>query len=379
MGKPTNPIEIFRAGRHVTADGARLEFTEEQLQACVDSYDTALHEAPIVIGHPKADLPAYGWVSGLSLDGGVLSANPSQVDPAFAELVDKGRFKKISASFYAPDSEVNPKPGTWYLRHVGFLGAEPPAVKGLKNASFADGGKGVVNFMDWDDMQNASLWRRLREWFIGEKGQDTADQVIPGYVVDQLQQSAAAESDADQTLQPAFRELRTTYLTPKEPLMAGKDPAAQTAEFAERERVIGAREAAIAAREADALKADWTNFCEGLVRDGKLTPAQRVHVMTLATQLPATVQVAEFTEGGVETKRPALQVFRDLIALLPKQVEFREVARPDGKSAQVDLTDAPALARAAQDFQESERQAGRSVSIERAVEHVVAQHEGAAQ
>ena len=63
----------------------------------------------------------------LSLNGGDLLAEPDQLDPQFAELVGNGRFKKVSASFYLPDSPNNPKPGTLYLRHVGFLLAQPPS------------------------------------------------------------------------------------------------------------------------------------------------------------------------------------------------------------------------------------------------------------
>ncbi len=51
-------------------------------------------------------------------------------------MVKAGRFKSRSASFYHPDNPNNPKPGVYYLRHVGFLGAQPPAVKGLKAVEF---------------------------------------------------------------------------------------------------------------------------------------------------------------------------------------------------------------------------------------------------
>lgn len=54
-------------------------------------------------------------------------------------MVRAGRYKKLSASLYAPDSPANPSPGAWYLRHVGFLGAQPPAIKGLAPVNFAAG------------------------------------------------------------------------------------------------------------------------------------------------------------------------------------------------------------------------------------------------
>lgn len=126
--------------------GAQLQFSEADLQQTVAAYDPARHEAPLVIGHPAHDLPAYGWVQSLSFNEGALDATPAQVNPDFAEMVAVGAFKKISASFYSPTSPANPVPGVYYLRHVGFLGAQPPAVKGLRTPQFADPEDGVLTF-----------------------------------------------------------------------------------------------------------------------------------------------------------------------------------------------------------------------------------------
>lgn len=68
------------------------------------AYDPSVHEAPLVIGHPRTEDPAWGWVKALSLSGVDLMAEPAQLDPQFAEMVTDGRFKKVSASFYLPDS-----------------------------------------------------------------------------------------------------------------------------------------------------------------------------------------------------------------------------------------------------------------------------------
>lgn len=120
--------EIFRAGAHVDASGQAREWTEADLDRIVGNYDPQRHEAPIVIGHPKSNAPAFGWVEALKRVGKSVFARFKQVLPEFAELVREGRFKKRSISLY-PD-------GT--LRHVGFLGAVPPAIKGLGDFSFSD-------------------------------------------------------------------------------------------------------------------------------------------------------------------------------------------------------------------------------------------------
>jgi len=139
-------LKIFKAGHHVDSDGLPRRFTRDDLRIIAAIYNPARHEAPLVIGHPAQNAPAYGWVKRLRDTNGVLEAEVDQVDPAFAETVRSGRYKKISASFYTPDSPGNPVPGTYYLRHAGFLGATPPAVKGLGSAMFSGTEDKVASF-----------------------------------------------------------------------------------------------------------------------------------------------------------------------------------------------------------------------------------------
>jgi hypothetical protein len=146
----TIPIEIFKPGRHITSMGVAIDFSAAQLEASAKAYDPALHEAPIVLGHPEEDSPAYGWIKSVTFANDVMQADADQLAPSFVESVRRGRYKKVSASFYPPNSARNPKPGVYYLRHVGFLGAASPAVKGLRQAAFADACNDaiVVEFSD---------------------------------------------------------------------------------------------------------------------------------------------------------------------------------------------------------------------------------------
>lgn len=318
---PPETIEIFRTGRHVAMSGEALAFADTDLAAIAAGYDPAKHEAPIVVGHPAHDAPAYGWISGVSADGGRLAATPSQVDPAFAELVKAGRFKKVSAAFYRPDSPNNPTPGSYYLRHVGFLGAQPPAIKGLKPVAFAEEDQ-VVVFGDWNDMAAANLFRSLRDYIIGRDGQAAADQALPDYLITGLTVSAAQPDDDDgPTPAPSFAD--------PQPASRTDDPRA--AELATREAAIAAREAALAEREAAGRKAELSAFLEGLRNDGRLLP---VEVEPLARFMETLGdQPVAFAEGA-EPQAPGAWL-RGFLTTLPKRVEFGEVA----KSA--DLTTAP--------------------------------------
>lgn len=142
------PLHIFKPGLHTASCGTTLNFTQSDLTATVAAYNPTLHEAPLVIGHPQHDAPAAGWVKTLTATPEGLIAEPQQIDAAFAEQIAKGSYKKISASFYHPTAPNNPVPGVYYLRHVGFLGAQPPAVKGLRAIELAEGEPGVIHFSE---------------------------------------------------------------------------------------------------------------------------------------------------------------------------------------------------------------------------------------
>ncbi len=129
-------VEIFKVGTHRAMDGTEAAYGERELRVAAAAYDPAIYKAPIVIGHPEMDAPAYGWVEALEFAGGTLGAWVDQLAPEFEAAVAQGHYRNVSAAFWPADAPGNPKPGVLYLRHVGFLGAAAPAVKGL----------GVVNF-----------------------------------------------------------------------------------------------------------------------------------------------------------------------------------------------------------------------------------------
>ena len=330
--RPMNKsIHIFKAGTHTAMSGATLTFSEHDLAASAKAYDPVIHEAPLVVGHPKADAPAYGWVKSLTYAEAGLHADPDQVDAAFAELVQAGRFKKVSASFYTPDSPANPVPGVFYLRHVGFLGAQPPSIKGLKQAEFADSDEGIVEFSEWDDVQNASLWRNLREWIIGKFGVEEADKTIPQYAVQQLEQSAQQEiiedaTEGDASPQPAFHEPNPGDI------MSEQDKARLAELEAENARLKQQQADFAEQQKRDKTATDHARhlaFAEGLIKAGRLLPAQKELAVSMLDFMAGQEQVVEFGEG--DSKKPLIDAVKtDLLAKLPKQVEFGEIGGGSG-------------------------------------------------
>ena len=137
MAQAQKLFQIFKAGTHKAMSGVTLEFSERDLQMTAAAFSPASRPAPLVLGHPKDDQPAYGQVRGLFVKDGDLFAQ-AVVDSALETLVKTGRYRYISASFISPFASDNPTPGAYYLRHIGFLGAHPPAVRGLTPPAFAE-------------------------------------------------------------------------------------------------------------------------------------------------------------------------------------------------------------------------------------------------
>ena len=348
-------FEIFKSGTRTDNNGRTVTITDADVAQAAAAYDPKLHEAPLVIGHPKTDAPAYGWVGGLHADGGVLSADFAQMDDDFVGLVQSGRYKKVSASFYPPDSPSNPKPGSWYLRHVGFLGAQPPAVKGLSASNFAEDDV-YVEFSEYAHRRAASIFRRLREWLIEQYDTATADKVVADWEIRDIEESAdwkpepptPAFADPATPTDPETHENKETPMSPEEQL---------TAEKAAREQA----EAKAAAAEAELKRLQDeqdrdlregkheqnAEFAEALVKEGRLKPADKalmVQVLDFA-DYPEQTSV-EFGEGS--TIGEALRQFlRGLPEVLPSghhakgaapaatgglSADFAEAANPDALS-----------------------------------------------
>lgn len=364
-------LAIFRPGKHTSAAGTALEFTEADLAATIDAYDPQVHEAPIVVGHPKDNGPAYGWVKSLAFSDGELQADVDQVDEAFAEMVKAGRFKKRSASFYSPTSPQNPKPGVFYLRHVGFLGAQPPAVKGLRDVAFSDQDEEVVEFADIITVNlTARLWRGLRDFMLAKYGQEDTDKAIPGFMVEDLEAAARQPVEAppsEAAPAPAFSEPKvedtTVTLTPEQIAELQAKAArtdeleTQVAEFAEREK----------AAKHTARVAEHKAELQGLVTEGKLLPRQVPFLAEFMARLDDDSQVVEF--GEADQPRTELALFRAHLAELPKAVDFNEHgAGSPNDDAPTDSKEVAAKARAHVD---AERAKGNHVSYSEAVNLVI--------
>lgn len=311
-------IRIFKAGTFQDIHGTTHSFAASDLADIVASYDAAADPAPLVIGHPQHDNPAYGWVGKLAIDGDTLVAEPSDVVPEFAEAVRAKRYRKVSASFYPPAHPGNPTPGHWNLKHVGFLGAAAPAVKGLGTVAFSEADEGAAFTLPFD--------------------QEPTPMELP--------------NPDDQAASFAERE---AALAAREAAVAGK------------EGTVLEREAAMLAAEKIATHGEHVAFAEAQIEAGRLAPAGKDRVIVLLDVL-ATAETASFGEADGDM-RP-VDAFRQLLAGAAPVVSFAEAA-PADQVIETDSAETPdQLATRAVSFMESEKSAGREITIQAAVRHV---------
>lgn len=134
-------IEIFRSGTHTDGNGITDEYNPAKLDRIAVNYknrilENSKNQAPVVIGHPDDNAPAYGWVKQIFRRGNSLIAEIDVTDNELIESLNTGKFRNVSIAI---DSNLN-------FIHLGFLGAVNPAVEGLNTVRYS----AVSNFTSLD-------------------------------------------------------------------------------------------------------------------------------------------------------------------------------------------------------------------------------------
>lgn len=294
---------VFRVGTHTDSAGVERTFTAEDLRAIADKFNPEVGQAPIVKGHPADDDPAFGWIDRFLFEetSGVLYAVPREVEPGFAAEVKAGRFRRVSMALYSPNSKSNPVPGVYYPRHVGFLGAAAPAVSGLK----------AVNFND------------AKEDYLMFEGNDEKTMHKFGETIANAFATALTKMGFKPAADPAPADPPAPSVKDSPEYQAAE--AAREAAEAEAKRLRDESKAAAdkAARQGCAA------FTEGLVKDGKLTPAEAPGVTEVLFALDDENEL-EFTAGEGDdektVKAAPRKILSDMLKGLPKRIDYTEHA-----------------------------------------------------
>ncbi len=268
----TTRIHALTAGTHHGLSGP-VTITDTDLLQVASKYNPAVHEAPVVLGHPETNGPAFGWIDSADVqpDGLWLEAN---LAPEMKELVDLGHYKKVSVSLFTPNCPTNPHPGCYSLRHLGFLGATPPAVKALKSIVLQESG------------DHLTIETNKKEMPMDPKLNTPKDPAL------------------------ALAEKQTEVLLAEQ-------------KNKEREQVLLLAELDIAKREKALSQQGHKSIVQGHIQAGRILPKDEATVIAFMEAMNG--KTVDLAEG----QKPLLDQFTAFLSGLPKQVELSEVTPAD--------------------------------------------------
>ena len=318
-------IKMLKPGTFKSMSGKVVTLTADHLTATAAAYNPAIYACPMVIGHPSVDAASYGKIGVASFVDGFLIGEPAQVAPGFVHTVNEGYYDHVSLSLFEPDSASNPVPGVYYPRHLGFLGAAAPAVPGLGTVSLSADEEGIVSFSlhkqdtvalgSYEDRVLVRVLRNIKNTLIGEWGKEKADATIDEWDLQLLTEEAVRpEPPADISPEPAFAEQQggAMTLTP-----------AQLA----KETELNQREAALKKTENAGKHTSNLDFAEGLVKEGRLLPANKAAVVAVLDFAAGVTEgdTIEFGEGDGKKAEAPLTTIKALFGIMPAVIEFSEL------------------------------------------------------
>lgn len=373
-------IEVFRAGTHTDSKGRTCTFTEGDLDQMVSNL--ALGAAPAVLGHPKHNDPAYGWVNadGAKREGASLYVKFSDINPDFEAGVASGAYRNRSVSV-VKDADAG-----FRLQHVGWLGAAPPAISGLTPLDYSAELDSYQFEADDFDIglalsDTADMLRGLRDQLIADKGLDAADAALPSWRIQSLADASArvirdAQTDPEDDLaipQPFSKPTGGVMSFTQEQLDAATAKAAKEAENKTRADFVAQGEELVRLRSERQFEHIGAKIT-GWKAQGLVTPAEEAGLAEFMGSLENGTG-GEFTFSASdksEVKKTPAQFFAEFMAGRKPLVKLGQQMAVDDVAA-VNGNDAGALADAARSYMSTQAGKGLTVSLPEAVAYVSAQ------
>lgn len=304
MARKIEAVEIFASGTHHGSQ--KVEITESDLDQMVHSFEVLKDKEgfkPVLkLGHDEAQsffgqvkgAPNLGFIDRIWRVGKKILADFSNVPDALVDLIDRRRYNAVSIEVI-PKTEVDGVSFSNVLVAVALLGAELPAVKGLKELAatlFTEVPKGpkfsgdALEFIFSKEMEMPATYSK-----------EQLDDLI-----------AAAVSKA---VDVAKNEFEATVSE-----LSGKVAKAEKAVDTANATSITASDA-LRQYEDDVRKASAETMVDDAIKAGKLVPAQKDEALAFALNLRGTIKFGD-------TEKSASDVFKSFIEGLPAKVDFSE-------------------------------------------------------
>jgi len=293
MPKTIEGVEIFATGKHRGSEV--INITDNDLAEMVNSFNELSgaggFQPVLKLGHDdvqkffgaRKGAPNLGFVEKLRIEGSKILADFTNVPDALFDLIKSRRFNSVSIEMF-PKTEFNGKQFKNVLTAVALLGAELPAVKGLK------------------DLAATLFTEEVESGFEGEKI-ELKEQDMPA-TYNQEQLDALVEAAVAKTKD----EVRAEFTDQVATITEERDDAVNGQKTAED---------ALRTFEDDTRKSNAAAMVDKAIEDGKLLPKQKDAALAFALNLSGTVKL-----GNEEKSLTVL--FNEFIDGLPTKVELGE-------------------------------------------------------
>jgi len=303
MAQRIDSVEIFATGNH---RGNRVvEITTDDLAHMVNSFNeltTSIEgfQPVLKLGHDdvqkffgaRKGAPNLGFVEKIWMEGNKILANFTNVPDALVDLIKMRRFNSVSIEMF-PKTVFNGKEFKNVLTAVALLGAELPAVKGLKELA-------------------ATLFTEMPDdpVFEGDKIELKGTDQMTTVTYTQEQHDAlvaAAVAKATETVKTEFEGVVTTLTTERDDSVTKRETA---------ETALRTFEDATRKREAEKMVDD-------AITAGKLLPKQKDNALAFALSLTGTIKFGD-------DEKSASKVFEEFLADMPKKIDLSENGEGEG-------------------------------------------------
>lgn len=362
-------FEIFTAGKHTDSKGQEANFSKTDLAQVVANF--APKKAPLVIGHPKMDDPAWGWASELKIEGDKLFAKAEEVSADFAQAVQDKRYPNRSVRLVKTEKGFE-------LGHIGFLGGKPPAVDGLKWQFSAEEVEAVeFEFAASEQIETlslhstgvlVSLMSNLKTFLTDRFGSETAKQVIPEWEAEHLKEQEILARHTKR------QEEGSEFAAPEQS-ESGQSSEENTVTEEEKQALedkLKAEQEKNAKLQFNQRVTEAQAFIDKEVNGGK---APRITNTDGAAEFMAHLGNGEAVEfefaaaDGKSAKQQPLEWFKSHLKALPEQTGLtKDFSKADEEEPQ-DNT-AEGLAARALEFQQSQAKSGIVISVADALAQV---------
>ncbi|QMW15976.1 hypothetical protein H3302_07930 [Pseudoalteromonas sp. MT33b] len=362
-------FEVFKAGTQTDSKGNTQTFSNADLNSVVANFTPKT--APLVIGHPKMDSPAWGWASELKAEDGVLYAKADEVSSEFAQAVEDKRYPNRSVRLEKVENGYK-------LAHIGYLGGKPPAVDGLAWQFNQDENADTLTFefaagdMDSISLRTSNTLTRLmgnlRNFITDRFGSEAADKVVPEYESEWLKEetiiaeherakgNAEFSKGGDDDATPPTNEDNAMDEEEKKALQDQLDAAnAKNKQLEYTQRVTAAK-----------------TFITDEVNSGdapRLTNTDGVAEFMASLDDGDTTFEFAAADGESQTLKPA-EWFKGFLKGLPEQTGLTSEFNKDDTSDEDGNDTAETLAAKALEYQQSQSDKGITISISSALDHI---------